>query len=66
MAPLVQSVKFDAAEYIRRWVPELADLDDDAIHDPHGGGIAPAGYAPMLVGHREGRERALAAAAMAR
>jgi deoxyribodipyrimidine photo-lyase len=26
--------KFDAAAYIRQWVPELADLDEDEIHDP--------------------------------
>ena len=26
MAPLVQSEKFDAADYIRTWVPELAAL----------------------------------------
>jgi deoxyribodipyrimidine photo-lyase len=66
MAPLVQSVKFDAADYIRRWVPELADLGDDAIHDPHGAGRAPKDYPQMLIGHREGRERALAAGAKAR
>ena len=56
MAPLTQSVKFDAAEYIRRWVPELAHLPDDQIHDPTDGA-----YFPKIVGHREGRERALAA-----
>jgi deoxyribodipyrimidine photo-lyase len=66
MAPLLQSEKFDAAEYIREWVPELAGLDDDAIHDPHGRGMAPKGYPEPLIGHREGRERALAAAARVR
>jgi deoxyribodipyrimidine photo-lyase len=66
MAPLVQSPKFDAADYIRRWVPELAGLDDAAIHDPHGAGAAPAGYPKPRIGHREARERALAAAAAAR
>ncbi len=34
MAPLTQSPKFDAADYIREYVPELADLSDDDIHDP--------------------------------
>lgn len=66
MAPLVQSVKFDAGDYIRRWVPELAGIGDDTIHDPHGAGQAPGGYPEMLIGHREGRERALAAGAFAR
>ena len=62
MAPLSQSAKFDACCYIRRWVPELAGLSDAAIHDPHGSGLfVPPGYAPPLIGHREGRERALAA-----
>lgn len=57
MAPLVQSQKFEAAGYIRRWVPELAALPDADIHDPGG---AP-GYPDRIVGHREARERALEA-----
>jgi deoxyribodipyrimidine photo-lyase len=57
MAPLSQSEKFAAADYIRRWVPELAHLGDAAIHDP-----APVpGYPAKLIDHREGRARALAA-----
>jgi deoxyribodipyrimidine photo-lyase len=59
MAPLVQSRKFGAADYIRRWVPELADLDDDMIHEP--GVSRPSAYPEPIVGHRAGRERALAA-----
>jgi deoxyribodipyrimidine photo-lyase len=61
MAPLTQSPKFDAAGYIREWVPELAKLGDGDIHDPHGLGVAPKAYAEPLIGHREGRERALEA-----
>ncbi|MGE0774317.1 MAG: deoxyribodipyrimidine photo-lyase [Sphingomonadaceae bacterium] len=61
MEPLLQSRKFDAAGYIREWVPELAALDDDVIHDPHGAGCAPKSYAEPLIGHSAGRERALAA-----
>lgn len=61
MAPLGQSEKFNAGDYIRKWVPELAHLRGTAIHDPHGGGAAPSTYAKPLIGHREGRERALAA-----
>ena len=57
MAPLLQSAKFGAADYIRRWVPELAHLPDAEIHDPQQRGD----YPPMLIGHREARERALAA-----
>lgn len=63
MAPLTQSEKFDAGDYIRRWVPELADVPDAAIHDPEAAGCLPDDYPPKVIGHREARERALAAAA---
>ena len=58
MAPLSQSDKFDAGDYIRTWVPELAHLPDAAIHDPP---LQVAGYPAKLIGHGEGRARALAA-----
>ncbi len=61
MAPLSQSEKFDAAGYIRQWVPELANLPDAVIHDPDEAGRRPASYPPKRIGHREARERALAA-----
>lgn len=61
MAPLSQSEKFDAGDYIRRWVPELAALDDRVIHDPDAHDARPAGYPAKCVGHREARERALVA-----
>ncbi|MBB3763286.1 deoxyribodipyrimidine photo-lyase [Sphingomicrobium lutaoense] len=60
MAPLGQSEKFDAADYIRQWVPELADLPDSAIHDPHAAGCCPEGYPAKRIGHKEARQRALA------
>ena len=63
MAPLSQSAKFDAAAYIREWVPELADLSDPDIHDPV---FRPANYPQQLIGHGEARERALSAAASSR
>ncbi|HYW16930.1 MAG TPA: deoxyribodipyrimidine photo-lyase [Allosphingosinicella sp.] len=59
MAPIVQSGKFDAGDYIRKWVPELAALGDSQIHEP--GSLRPAGYPEAIIGHREARERALAA-----
>jgi len=64
MAPLLQSVKFDAADYVRRWVPELAHLDDPRLHEPPH--ERRKNYPPPLIGHREGRARALAALAKAR
>lgn len=59
MAPLTQSEKFDAAGYIRAHVPELASLPDKDIHDPPEG--RRGAYPDPIIGHREGRERALAA-----
>lgn len=61
MAPLTQSEKFDAAAYIRQWVPELANLTEPAIHDPDSFGCRPRTYPEKIIGHREARERALAA-----
>ena len=64
MAPLTQSEKFDAADYIRKWVPELAQLSDPYIHDPEEYGVKPSNYPSKIIGHRAARERALAAYAM--
>jgi deoxyribodipyrimidine photo-lyase len=66
MAPLSQSEKFEAADYIRQWVPELAGLSDETIHDPDEFGARPKAYPAKIVGHREGRERAIAAGKHAR
>ena len=62
MAPLTQSPKFDAAGYIRRWVPELAELPDAEIHDPPP--LRRGSYPLRCVEHAEARERALAAHAV--
>lgn len=59
MAPLSQSEKFGAGDYIRRWVPELAGAPDPYVHDPEEFGARPAAYPPKVIGHREARERAL-------
>ena len=64
MAPLTQSDKFDAAEYIREYVPELADLLDSDIHDPPD--EKRGDYPVRMIGHREARERALSAYRSAR
>jgi deoxyribodipyrimidine photo-lyase len=61
MAPLSQSEKFGARDYIRRWVPELVALDDPYIHDPDEFGVRPRPYPAKRIGHRDARERALAA-----
>lgn len=59
MAPLSQSEKFGAANYIREFVPELAHLDDAEIHDPTDD--RRGDYPVKLIGHRDARERALSA-----
>jgi len=59
MAPLSQSEKFHAGDYIRTWVPELAELDDPYVHDPEAHGCKPSAYPAKLIGHKEARERAL-------
>ncbi|MFN3371606.1 MAG: cryptochrome/photolyase family protein [Sphingomonadaceae bacterium] len=59
-APVGQSERFEAAAYVRRWVPELRELDDRAIHGPFPDG-GPGGYPPPVVEHGFARERALRA-----
>ena len=61
MAPLTQSEKFEAADYIRHWIPELKRLPNEIIHDPEEHGCRPDTYPAKIIGHREARERALAA-----
>lgn len=60
MAPLAQSEKFHAGDYIRQWVPELAGLSEAQIHDPEAA-ARPSDYPAPLIEHRAARERALAA-----
>ncbi|MDA0786023.1 MAG: deoxyribodipyrimidine photo-lyase [Proteobacteria bacterium] len=69
--PVTQGEKFDpAGEYVRRWVPELADVPDKWIHKPWAapdGVLASAGvilgetYPAPMVHHGVARNRALAA-----
>ncbi|MEP6340044.1 deoxyribodipyrimidine photo-lyase [Parasphingorhabdus sp.] len=64
MAPLTQSEKFNAGDYIRKWVPELAELDDPYVHDPEEHGCKPANYPSKIIGHKAARARALDAYAV--
>lgn len=63
--PASQSRRYDPrGEYIRRWVPELEGLDDDAVHEP--GTLAPLerstlDYPDPMVDHGRARDRAIAA-----
>jgi deoxyribodipyrimidine photo-lyase len=54
--PTAQGQKFDpAGDYVRRWVPELADVDD--VHKLKDG--RPAGYPEPIVDHAAERAEAL-------
>jgi deoxyribodipyrimidine photo-lyase len=69
--PVLQGEKFDkAGSYVRRWVPELADLENKYIHQPWSAGahtLSEAGiclgsdYPEPLVDLKTSREQALAA-----
>jgi deoxyribodipyrimidine photo-lyase len=60
--PTSQSAKFDpTGTYLRRWIPELAELDNASIHEPSTLGLlAPAGYPEPMVDHAAERIEALA------
>jgi deoxyribodipyrimidine photo-lyase len=58
--PMTQGRKFDpTGEYVRRWVPELADVDAKHVHTPWELDEPPAGYPPPLVDHPEERRESL-------
>ena len=74
--PVLQGEKFDPeGEYVRRWVPELAEMPAKLIHKPWDATpieLASAGvtlgktYPEPIVDHPKARERALAAYAKTR
>ena len=69
--PMTQGAKFDAAgDYVRRWVPELANLSTPYIHQPweapasalkDAGVILGETYPHPIVDHKASRNRALEA-----
>lgn len=66
---MLQGEKFDPdGAYVRKWVPELKDLPDKYIHEPweapeevlkDAGVKLGQDYPQPVIGHREGRQRAL-------
>ena len=57
--PQSQSEKFDPnGDYIREWIPELAECPTKQIHTPGAGGFV--GYAQPIVDHSVEREESLA------
>ncbi|MCS6890027.1 MAG: DNA photolyase family protein [Rhodovarius sp.] len=60
--PILQGEKFDPeGAYVRRFLPELADLPLRFLHRPWEAPSPPRGYPAPIIGHAEGRARALAA-----
>ncbi len=69
--PVIQGEKFDPdGTYVRKWVPELADMPDSKLHQPwtasasvlKGAGVElGVNYPAPIVDHKQARERALAA-----
>ena len=59
--PVTQGKKFDPeGAYVKRWVPELRDLDPRYVHEPWTApGGAPAGYPAPIVDHAHERLVAL-------
>jgi deoxyribodipyrimidine photo-lyase len=58
--PVTQGRRFDPdGAYIRHWVPELADLDGRAIHEPWTCERLPKGYPERIVDHAAERREAL-------
>ena len=58
--PWTQQEKFDKdCNYIREYVPELAELSNKEIHNYMDAKEAPKGYVLPMIEHKEGRERAL-------
>jgi deoxyribodipyrimidine photo-lyase len=60
--PVLQGEKFDPhGIYVRRWLPELADLPASLIHKPWQAEVLSSGYQEPLIEHGFARNRALAA-----
>ncbi len=59
--PTAQGERFDPdGKYVRRWIPELADLRGRSAHRPWDSPLSAGGYARPIVDHAERRQIALA------
>ncbi len=59
--PITQGDKFDAYDYVRQYVPEIAHIEDKYLFEPWESPNPPANYPAPIIDHKEGREKALAA-----
>ena len=61
--PVLQGRKFDPdGQFVRQWIPELANLPEEAVHEPSSEPLllARSGYPAPIVSHAIQRERCLA------
>ena len=59
--PVTQGERFDPqGEYVRRWVPELADVEGKKVHQPWTLAEPPSDYPAPIVDHKTERQEALA------
>ena len=60
--PVAQAKKCDPdGTFVRRWIPELAALEGDALFEPWRSALDVAEYPPRVVEHGFARDRAIAA-----
>jgi deoxyribodipyrimidine photo-lyase len=58
--PTLQSKKFDPeAKFIKKYIPEISELDQKVIHDPYLAKNLKVSYPNPIVNHAEQREKAL-------
>ncbi|GAA4836142.1 deoxyribodipyrimidine photo-lyase [Actinomycetospora corticicola] len=58
--PVTQGERFDPqGDYVRRWVPELADVEGKKVHQPWKLPDPPSGYPEPMVDHKAERVEAL-------
>jgi deoxyribodipyrimidine photo-lyase len=60
--PVSQGLRFDPdGDYVRKYVPELAELSGPAVHEPWASAVGlPVGYPQRIVDHDHERKEALA------
>jgi deoxyribodipyrimidine photo-lyase len=59
--PVSQGKKSDPnGRFVRRWIPELAGIPDECIHEPWKEPLLASGYPTRIVLHQEQRPKALA------
>lgn len=60
--PITQSQKFDPnGDYLRQWLPELSNLDNQSIHQPTESERSKTGYPLPIVNLKSSREEAIRA-----